>query len=354
MPAIEFTSPPRRVLIVKPSAIGDVVHTFPALARLRKLWPAAEISWLISPGCAALVRNHPMIDRVIVFDAKLLSRAWKGPAAFARLRGFIREIQERRFDLVIDFQGLLRSALVTMGTRSPMRVGFANSREGSRFFYTHRVACSWEEDHAVERYLKIAGALGCPDGPVEFPLAVDEEDRQAIEKLIPRDIPFAMMLPGTIWPTKRWPVDKFAGLVQPLRDRFGLETVVSGGPADAELNRRVPARFDLTGKTTLRQTIALIERADLVIANDTGPMHIAAALGRPLVAPYGPTSPLRTGPFGRQDSVIRINLPCSPCYSRTCTHHSCMKWLEIEPVLRLAKEQIAKYGDTPPRKPGQL
>jgi ADP-heptose:LPS heptosyltransferase len=122
-----------------------------------------------------------------------------------------------------------------------------------------------------------------------------------------------------------------------------LETVVVGGPGDAELNRQVPAKHDLTGKLNLRQIVALLERAQLVIANDTGPMHLAAALGRPLVTPYGPTSARRTGPFGRNDSVIRLDLPCSPCFSRSCSHRSCLEWLEVEPVLKLAERQMAQY-----------
>jgi ADP-heptose:LPS heptosyltransferase len=150
------------------------------------------------------------------------------------------------------------------------------------------------------------------------------------------------MLPGANWETKRWPIERFAALTAPLKQRFGLETVVAGGNAVSALTNQIPADFDLTGKTTLRQTIALLERADLVIGNDTGPMHIAAAMCRPLVALYGPTSPRRTGPFGRMDSVLQVDLPCSPCLSRTCSHQSCMQWLELDSVMRLATEQIEK------------
>ena len=121
-----------------------------------------------------------------------------------------------------------------------------------------------------------------------------------------------------------------------------METVVVGGAMDAGLTGRIPAKYDLTAKTNLRQIVALLERARLVIGNDTGPVHIAAAMGIPLVAAYGPTDPARTGPFGREDSVVRLDLPCSPCYSRTCCHRSCMEWLEIEQILETAAEQIGK------------
>jgi ADP-heptose:LPS heptosyltransferase len=151
-------------------------------------------------------------------------------------------------------------------------------------------------------------------------------------------------MPGTNWETKRWPVEKFAGMVGPLKERLGLETVVAGAAEDVGLSGQIPAKFDLTAKTNLRQIVALLERARLVIGNDTGPMHMAAAMGIPLVAAYGPTDPARTGPFGRGDSVVRLDLPCSPCYSRTCSHRSCMEWLEIDPILQTAAEQIDKRG----------
>jgi lipopolysaccharide heptosyltransferase I len=342
-PMTPTTAPPQRVLIIKPSSIGDIVHALPALARIRKLWPDAKISWLVTPSNASLVEHHPMIDEVILFNRNRWGHVWRSPTAMANLIRFFQNLRRRRFDIVIDFQGLLRSAWIALVSGAPRRVGFSNAREGAVHFYTELVDCSWELDHAVERYLKIASALGCPRGPVEFPLAISDSDREFVAALVPPGIPFAAILPGTNWPTKRWPVEKFAALVQPLRDRFGLETVVLGGPADADLTRRVPARFDLTGKLNLRQIAALLERASLVVANDTGPMHLAAALGRPLVTPYGPTSPLRTGPFGRMDSVIRLDLPCSPCFSRSCNHRSCLQWLEIEPVLKLAQRQMAQY-----------
>lgn len=333
---------PQRILIIKPSAIGDIVHALPVLPRLRRKWPQAKLSWLVTPACAGMVERHPLIDEVILFQRKRFGRGWYNPAAMFDLAGFILELRRRQFDLVIDLQGLFRSAWVSRASGAPRRVGFSNARELAPVFYTDRVDCSWTNDHAVERYLKVASYLGCPSGQVDFSFAVDDDDRRFVEQAIPRGEKFAVLMPGTNWSTKRWPVERFAALVAPLRDRFGLETVVAGAPADRAITRQIPAKFDLTGKTNLRQVVALLERAKLVVANDTGPMHVAAALGIPLVAPYGPTEPGRTGPFGRADSVIRLNLPCSPCYSRTCSHRSCMQWLEIDPILQLAHEQLLR------------
>jgi lipopolysaccharide heptosyltransferase I len=332
--------PPRRVLIIKPSAIGDVVHALPVLPRLRKLWPKAKLSWLITPTCASLVERHPMVDEVILFQRKRWGRSWYSPRALGDLAGFVGDLRRREFDLVIDLQGLLRSAWIAMASGAPRRIGFSNAREFAPLFYTELVDCSWEDEHAVERYLKIASALGCGGGPAEFFFAVDDEDRKYIGNLIPAGTPYAVLMPGTNWDTKRWPAGRFAALVKPLKERFGLETVIAGSSADMETVKQIPAKFDLIAKTSLRQIVALLERARLAIGNDTGPMHMAAAMGVPLVSPYGPTDPKRTGPFGRMDSVVRLDLPCSPCYSRTCWHRSCMEWLEIDPILEMAGEQL--------------
>ncbi len=158
--------------------------------------------------------------------------------------------------------------------------------------------------------------------------------------------PYAVLMPGANWATKQWPVERFAALVKPIRHRFGFESVVAGGPDVAQQAAAIPEAVNLAGKTNLRQLVALLEKAGLVVANDSGPMHIAAALGRPLVTPYGPTNPVRTGPYGRDDSVVRLDIPCSPCYSRRCSHLSCLNWLTIDPALELAADQISKSRPT--------
>jgi lipopolysaccharide heptosyltransferase I len=331
-------SDPQRILIIKPSALGDIVHALPVLGLLRRRWPEAQVSWLVTPACAGLVERHPQIDEVVRFDRHGFSSAWWNPRSAGKLLQFSRDIREREFDLVIDLQGLFRSGWFLRQTAAPVRVGFSNAREMGWLFYTHRVESSWE-DHAVERYLCVAEALGLGREPVEFTFAVDDADRKAIAAMT-GDEPYAVLMPGANWETKRWSVERFAGLVEPLRRRFGLRSIVAGGSADRVLAEQIPGARDLTGRTGLRQLVALLERAALVIAPDTGPMHIAAALGRPLVTMYGPTNAVRTGPYGRMDSVIRIDIPCSPCYARRCSHKSCLNWLRIEPVLELAEQQI--------------
>jgi lipopolysaccharide heptosyltransferase I len=342
---------PQRILIIKPSAIGDIVHALPVLNLVRRRWPAARISWLVTPVCSGLLEGHPLLDEVILFDRKRWGGMWKSPRLFGEWRRFTGELRERRFDLVLDLQGLFRSGWLSWKTGAPVRVGFANAREFAPLFYSHRVPIETPEQHAIERYVKLARFIGCEEGPVEFPFATTDADREHVRDLLSNSglrtqdsglARYAVLLPGTNWETKRWPTEKFAGMVAPLRERFGLVSVLAGGPDAGAMASRIPGAIDLTCKTTLKQLTALLERADLVVANDSGPMHIASALGRPLVTPFGPTNPVRTGPFRRMDSVIRLDIACSPCYSRHCSHQSCLRGLEVEPVVRLAGEQIVK------------
>ena len=321
---IELPVEPKRILIIKPSALGDIVHALPVLKLLRTKFPNAAIDWLVVPAFASLLEGHPLLNDVIRFDRKTLAGWWRNWRQAKALFAFARDLRRRRYDLVIDLQGLLRSGWMAWQTRAATRVGFAYAREFAPLAYTHRVAQPTPDRHAVERYLDIAEALGCGRGPVEFDFAVSEADRAVANELTGGSARYAVLLPGTNWPTKRWPVEHFAALVRPLRDR-GLDVFVAGAADVAGFE--LPDARSLAGRTSLKQLVALLGRASAVVANDSGPMHIAAALGVPLVTPFGPTNPVRTGPYGRPETVIQLDLVCRPCYSRTCSHQSCMKWI---------------------------
>jgi lipopolysaccharide heptosyltransferase I len=340
---LSFPTPPRRILIIKPSAIGDIVHALPILPLLKRRWPDAQIHWLVTAACAGLLEDHPLLDDLIVFNRRRFGHAWRSPTASIALHRFGRELRRREFDLVIDLQGLFRSGWISFQTRAPIRIGFSKAREGGWLFYTHRVPNTPLSVQAVERYLRMADALGLGRDPVEFRFATNDADRAAIHSKLsplPSASRYAVLLPGSNWAAKRWPAESFAALAPLLRARLGLEPVIAGGAADVALTTTIPA-LNLTGKTTLRELVALLEGAALVIANDSGPMHIAAALGRPLVALYGPTSAERTGPHDRMASVLQLDLPCRACYSRRCSHQSCLRWITPEDVLWLAGQQLA-------------
>lgn len=332
----------RRILLVKPSALGDVVHSLPVLNLLRRRFPNAQISWLISPAFASLVENHPAGCEVIAFDRARLRTRRHGPTAWLAAAALASSLGERRFDVVIDLQGLLRSALLTFATLAPVRIGFASAREGAPLAYTHTIASRGRERHAIERYLDVAEALGCGRGPVEYRFPVTAADRAAVDAMLGDGPPFAVLLPGTNWQTKKWPIEHYATLAELLEVEAGLRIVVAGAGDALPLATQLPSALNLATRTTLPQLVALLERASIVIANDSGPMHIASALGRPLVTIFGPTNPIRTGPHRRLDAVIRLDIECSPCYSRHCVHTSCMHWLTPENVLEQALETMAR------------
>ena len=340
MAAIELPEEPRRILIIKPSALGDIVHALPILHLVRTRWPTAHISWLVNPPFAGLLDGHSQLNEVIHFDRRRFGAGWWHPGAAVGFFRFVGELRRKQFDLVIDLQGLFRSGWLARATGSPVRVGFADARELGWIFYSNRGPVHTWDQHALERYLNIAEALGCGRGPVVFQFPPMEMLKPAIRE------PYAVLLPGTNWETKRWPIESFAQLVGPLRERFGLRSVVAGAGDAVKLAagmRELAGEsdlIDLTGKTSLGQLVALLAGAAVVVANDSGPMHIASALGRPMVTMFGPTNPIRTGPYERMDTVVRLDIVCSPCYSRRCSHRSCLKWLEAGSVLDAIGEQL--------------
>lgn len=335
---------PRNILIIKPSSIGDVVHTLPLWNLLHQRYPQAHISWLVAPACSGIIEGLPDL-RLLHFERKGWARAWHSSTAARDLFRFQRQLRQDRYDMVIDVQGLFRSAFFAFLTGAPVRIGFANAREFAWVFYTHRISVPTMDQHSVDRYLSLLPPIGCPTSPVEFPFPLTDAHRQAIRAMLGDIGPFAVLCPGANWETKRWPVERFAQLVRPLKDRFGLNCVVAGGPEISDLANHIADATSLCGKTTLMQLAALFESASVVIANDSGPMHIASALNRPLVTIFGPTNPIRTGPYSRMETVVRANLDCMPCYKRTCTRHQrrCLQELGIEPVLATAQQQLELF-----------
>jgi lipopolysaccharide heptosyltransferase I len=333
---IHLPAEPRRILIVKPSALGDIVHALPVLNLLRRRFASAEMSWLVTPAFAPLLEDHPQIDRVWRFERGPGGAAWRDKRTMTGLASLQRRLRAHRFDLVIDLQGLFRSGWLTAQTRAPVRVGFGYAREAAAIFYTHKVRTRGVERHAIERYLDVVEELGCGRGPVEFDFGVGDVVRTAVRQRVGPQ-PYCVLLPGTNWATKRWPVEKFVNLAKRIEDGRGLRCVLAGGNDVTALVPPGSGVESLAGQTSLKELVALLEGAALVVANDSGPMHIAAALGRPLVSLFGPTNPVRTGPYGRLDTVLRLDLVCSPCYRRTCVHHTCLQRLTENDVMEVVK-----------------
>jgi lipopolysaccharide heptosyltransferase I len=318
-------------LIIKPSSLGDVVHTLPTVNLIRRRFTDARIAWLINDSLASLLKNCPLINEQIEFSRERFKRITQLP----RFLGLLQRLREHDFDLVVDLQGLLRSGLMSAAARASRRVGLSDAREGARLFYTEIVPVT--RTHAIERYLCAAKHLGCDAAPIEFPLGSSAEDVAYIDKLLAGRVPPAPLIAvnaAARWPTKLWGDDKFAALIQQLpRERI----VLTGATTDVlRTNQLCCGCLNVAGKTNLAQLTELFRRCAVVITNDSGPMHLAAAVGTPVVAIFGPTDPVLTGPYGSQHVVLRSGIPCSPCMKDHCTHTprmECMTLVTVEQVL---------------------
>lgn len=338
----------RKILVVKPSALGDVIHSLPFLKAMHGRFPQAQIHWVIARGLHTLLEKHSMIHRLWIMDKD----AWKKPKNLGRtlttLRELFKALRSERFDLVVDLQGLLRSGIISLAAGCPVRVGFQEGREGSHLFYTHRVRgfADSSDIHAVDRYLKVARFLGCdPEPEVEFPLppfmlpAEKKEELQLPQKYI-------VIAPAAGGGAKKWPPQRFGQLAA----RLPCPSVVVAGPSDEHIGREVAAcsqgsAMSIAGKTNLLELAAVIQGAEFMICNDTGPMHLAAAMKVPVFALFGPTNPLRTGPYGSGHTVIRKDVSCSPCYRRSaCSTLECMENLTADEVYGIITEKSDPLG----------
>lgn len=335
-------APHPRILIVKLSSFGDVLHTLPTLEALRSAFPAARITWLVEAAYAPLLQGHPALDEIWEAPRLHASELLAG-ANPARLGTLLRRLRTQPSDLVIDVQGLLKSAIWVALARSPRKVGYDRTREGSYLALTERVPPFDPEAHAVRRYLNLAHYLGAPPSPPRFHLGLDAGIDTT--RLIPQETGGSLVVlhPGARWASKLWPAASWARLATWLTER-GFQVAVTGSRADlplvAEIIEKIPTQFiNLAGRTSLAELAAILRRARLAVTTDTGAMHLAAALKTPVVALFGPTAPWRTGPFGEGHQVVRLDLACSPCFKRQCPEPRCLNDLSPE-IVRAACEKI--------------
>lgn len=327
---------PGNVCIIKPSALGDIVNAFPTLSALRSLWPNAHIAWVVNRGLRDLVEGHPEIDEVIPFDRSIAKLTPKG---LVFIGGFLAALRRRRFDLTIDLQGLLRSGLMTAAAGAPVRVGIGYAREGASHFYTHIVPTPVPEPHAVVRLLEVARAFGANVDNPRCAVAMSDDDRRwARERLMGTPTPRLVMNIGARWVTKRWPPEKFAAVARRAAFQYGATIIAVGAPEDqptvdilrAELGS-IPL-LDLCGRTTLPQLAGLAAESDLFLSNDSGPLHLATAVGARVVGIYTCTSPELNGPYGPNAVAVRTGVECAASYITHCGRLDCMEELTVERV----------------------
>ncbi len=344
---------PESILIVKLSAIGDVVHSLPLLAVLRANFPDAKIDWLVEEDASQIIKGHPAIDRLIVSRRKSWQRRLLKGGHFNSLLleivAFFKQLRSRRYDLVIDVQGLLKSGILVCLSRGKRKIGMSGAREGAWFFVNERSIPVSYNGHAIERYLRIAEYLGCDLTPRKGDIPVFESDKLLIDRVLdandPGMRPLVAINPVAKWETKLWEQERFAILADRLMDDLSCEIVFTGSKEDRAVIGDISGKMskkplNLAGQTGLKELAYLYSRCNALVTTDTGPMHIAAAMGCPVVALFGPTSPRRTGPYGEGHKVIRADIDCSPCLKKTCDHMTCMKEIKVDRVFDAVKDLI--------------
>jgi lipopolysaccharide heptosyltransferase I len=343
-----------KILILKPSSLGDVIHALPVLRLLKCHLPQSEIYWWLDAGLVPLLEGDRDLAGIIPFQRK----RWSGLARWPEMLASLRAMRAKRFDWAIDLQGLARSGIFAWLSNAKLIVGLDNAREGSRegarAFYDLTPPRASLDTHAVDRYLAVLPLLKVPvHWNFEWLPARPQVAAEVDLKWNPGSGPWIALLPGARWDNKRWPVAYFVELVRRLRASASFRFVILGGDDERALGETIaadnPSRcLNLTGQTSLWEMIEWLRRSRLVIANDTGPMHAAAALGRPLIVLFGPTNPRQTGPYGQLSSALQItSLPCVPCYKSTCSYSvplACLQGITPEMVCEKARAQLEAQG----------
>jgi len=300
------------ILVVRLGALGDVVHTIPAVAALRRQFPGARIDWLVERKHREIVDLVTVVDGVIALEAP----------TFAAWRDVVPALRRTPYDMAIDFQGLLKTPVLARASGAPRVIGFSlwHLREKTaRPFYSTTGAA--EGGHVIRKNLRLLEVLGIETQEVRFPLAaVESPALRALRGLVPG--PFALLNAGAAWPNKRWPAERFGELAAFLREARGLTAVVLWGPGEEALAQAVVQASSgaavLAPATRVADLVALAREASLVVSGDTGPLHVAAAVGAPIVSIFGPTDPDRNGPWSAEDLAVSRFEQCECRYDRTC------------------------------------
>lgn len=343
----------KNILLIKMSSLGDILHTLPFAAALRQRYPQAKITWLVHPQFAGFVPDPPIIDEVIYFDKVKFNKQSLGDKLkyFCEMRTLL---HSKHFDLVIDMQGLFKSAVLAAISGCNNRIGYCEMREGSGLI-SKAINGAHSKDHVIERYLDVARYLGAQVetlDDVQFPMPdLAQESASVSQKLQSlgwNGSKYVVIVPGARWQTKEWPVGHYIELAKKLT-AAGTYVVLAGGADDAAKGAQIAAGtasalvLDMTGKTSLRELAALIDGCSFYISADTGPLHFAAALKKPLVAMYGPTKADRTGPYGSKNSTVLLSpAKCAGCLKKKCDDWHCMHDITPAMVYEIYQKKVAE------------
>jgi lipopolysaccharide heptosyltransferase I len=330
------TEPPRKILVVRLSSLGDIVHSLPGAAALRDTFPSAQIDWLVQRRWAPLLEGSPAMNFVVPFD----------PSPLSRIVACVKQLRATKYDAAVDFQGLYKSAVLSFLSGARRRIGFdwhSSWESGASIFYNEQVRGGGP--HRVDKNVSLVERLGVPrPAEPQFPIRVSGESAVKIkERLTGEGIgEYWVIAPAAGWGSKTWPADRCGTVCRELEKRHGWRAVIAAGPGEQELARVVrdaaaPAR-PLLLETSLSELMALLAGARCVLAGDTGPLHLAAALGVPVVALYGATDPAQTGPYSRKAIVICHARPDETSYDRRRDSAPAMLAITVEEVIEAVEK----------------
>ncbi len=305
----------KKILIIKPSALGDIIQALPAVCSLAESFSNAQIHWFVRPEYAPLIENHPCIHKIVAFNRTRLGKWWYRPAVFAELVKLVSQLRKEKYDIVFDFQGRFRSAIFTWLSGCKQRIGMAQTQEFTSPFYTQKVRQSASSVHLVDYFLDMACAAGAKRSKIEFGLKPDMQSVEEVHKLLTSHHinadNYTVFVPGATVEAKRWPVENFAALADKVYEKYRCSIIAIGSESEKAIAEKLKTLakspvINFAGGTNMQQLVALLAEAKIVVSNDTGPAHIAAALGAPMVLIFGLTNPSRVGPYGRNETVAAV------------------------------------------------
>ena len=337
----------KNILIVKLSAIGDVIHALPVSYAIKETFPDAKVTWIVEPPAYDLLKMNPCVDKIILFQKK----EFKTFAGFAkRFFPFKREVQAESYDAVLDLQGLFKSAAIAFFAKSNIKLGICDMRECSDKISKPVIGENFQ-GHIVERYLDTARAIGCKVEKIIFPLEVPEVEQKKADAILKHagfregNI-YAVLAIGANWANKRWSTENFAALSDWLYDKKICPVMIGGGDVDIQRAGEIESLMEippinLVGKTNLMQLTHIIKNAKFVVGGDTGTVHLAAALKVPAIMLMGPTDANRNGPFGQKENAVEAPRDCKGCWKRACPNgEDCLSKISVEQIRSLVDRSL--------------
>ncbi len=348
---LKNTSNPK-ILIVQPSRMGDIIFALPAVTQIKKKYPNVHISWIADERCADIIKDNPLIDNLIVFDRTHITLSY--------LKQMYKKLRAEKFDLSIDFHGLFKSAFIVKMAGAKFKLA-SSSTNGMREFswlFSKEIKPESINTHCIERHLAVAKYLGCnvDINNLDYNLQVDDKYILEVKEILQKENvdlnkKIVLIHPGGGWISRRWQSEKFAQIIDLINKNYDINVILIGGKEGGASEKGLDEEIislsktkkikNLTGKLTLKQLMAIFTIANLFLANEAGPMHIATALKVPAVAILGPTDAKRTGPFKGNTTIIQKKVSCQPCRNRNCSKVDCMKLISVQEVFEEVKRKLS-------------